>query len=56
MEYTNITTKDNKYSDLHTLLSLDSLEEKVSILTTEVNNLTAIVNSILDMLKETEIR
>ena len=31
---------------------LSELQEKVSILTTEVDNLTNIVNAILDMLKE----
>ena len=37
-------------NDNQTLLS--ELQEKVSILTTEVDNLTNIVNAILDMLKE----
>lgn len=42
-QYTNM-------NDNQTLLS--ELQEKVSILTTEVDNLTNIVNAILDMLKE----
>lgn len=42
-QYTNM-------DDNQTLLS--ELQEKVSILTTEVDNLTNIVNAILDMLKE----
>ena len=35
---------------------LSELQEKVSILTTEVDNLTNIVNAILDMIKETNVR
>lgn len=42
-QYTNM-------DDNQTLLS--ELQEKVSILNTEVDNLTNIVNAILDMLKE----
>ena len=46
-QYTNM-------NDNQTLLN--ELQEKVSILTTEVDNLTNIVNAILDMLKETNVR
>lgn len=46
-QYTNM-------NDNQTLLS--ELQEKVSILTTEVDNLTNIVNAILDMIKETDVR
>ena len=42
-QYTNM----NDNQDL-----LSELQEKVSILTTEVDNLTNIVNAILDMIKE----
>ena len=35
---------------------LSELQEKVSILTTEVDNLANIVNAILDMIKETDVR
>lgn len=41
-------------NDNQTLLS--ELQEKVSILTTEVDNLINIVNAIIDMLKETDVR
>ena len=46
-QYTNM-------NDNQTLLS--ELQEKVSILTTEVDNLANIVNAILDMIKETDVR
>ena len=46
-QYTNM-------NDNQTLLS--ELQDKVSILTIEVDNLTNIVNAILDMIKETDVR
>lgn len=54
MEYANITTKDNKYTDLTNINGdlLKPFEDKLTMLTLEVNNLTTVVNSILDVIRQ----
>ena len=54
MEYANITSKDNKYADLVNINGdlLKPFEDKLSMLTLEVNNLTTVVNSILDIIRQ----
>lgn len=54
MEYANITSKDNKYADLTNITGdlLKPFEDKLSMLTLEVNNLTTVVNSILDIIRQ----
>lgn len=54
MEYANITSKDNKYADINNINTdvLQPLENELSMLRLEVNNLTAVVNSILDTIRQ----
>ena len=54
MEYANITSKDNKYADINNINTdlLQPLENELVMLRLEVNNLTAVVNSILDTIRQ----